>query len=53
MMLSELMQIDTQCNRNYFAIFYNMRLELRIGTMTRSNKRHAQNDNSKKIFNDI
>ena len=48
-MLSELMQIDTQCNRNYFAIFYN---NIK-GTMTRSNKRHAQNDNSKKNFNDI
>ena len=42
-MLFEPMQVDTKRSKNYYAIFYNVKLEHRERTLTWNNKSHAQN----------
>ena len=44
----ELMQLETQCNKNYFTFFFNMKLELWNETFIWNKKSHAQNQ--QKIF---
>ena len=44
----ELMQLETQCNKNYFTFFCNMKLELWNETFIWNKKIHAQNQ--QKIF---
>ena len=46
--LFEMMQIETQYNKNYFTFFCNVKLELWKGTLTWNKKSHAQNQ--QKIF---
>ena len=47
-MLFELIQIETQWNKNYFKFFCNVQLELWNGTLTLNKKSHGQNQ--QKIF---
>ena len=54
-MYFELMQLETQCKKNYFTFFCNMKLELWNETFIWNKKIHAQNQQKyfRNIFADI